>query len=460
MNPTCRQWIALADRTALGEPVELDDKDWFERHATHCSRCGNEMEFYQALGGVLNSPDRLDTRIDTSTDRRSTGKLTSPRGIWMVAAAAMALGSAIALGHNFANRTGLPPPAPSEPVVRFASVDGNVQLGNRDVHAGDPWNSADSLRVARGQACLSLDKSVRCCLDGDSEASLVSLSPSLFSIHLKRGRIVSRLQKQPATRRFAIQAATTTVTAKGTAFVVSVDTEQRVSVHLYEGALEIRSADGPVQQLTAPAAAVIEQSLTRLPLSERLRAADAHLLEGSLGTTNHSRASETTAIALDAEPTVRKATSTPTTELGATKWSSASPSSKSAEGKAGVVSGSARALLAEAQSLRANGRLRRSAATFRQLVKQFPSSSEARVSLVSLGELDLTALGQPQLALRSFDSYLEQPGALAREARFGRIRALRALSRQAEADAAVADFLRLYPNSVQSERLRARGATK
>jgi hypothetical protein len=90
------------------------------------------------------------------------------------------------------------------------------------------------------------------------------------------------------------------------------------------------------------------------------------------------------------------------------------------------------------------------------LIASHPRSDEARVSWVSLGELELSELGQPAQALRSFESYLRLGGPLTREARFGKIRALQSLSRGDEEKEAILGFLRDYPKSVQAASLRRR----
>ena len=89
-----------------------------------------------------------------------------------------------------------------------------------------------------------------------------------------------------------------------------------------------------------------------------------------------------------------------------------------------------------------------------------PRSAEARASLVSLGELQLSQLAEPAAALRSFDAYLAAGGALAQEARYGRIRALRRLGRADAAREATAAFLRDYPGSAQARTLAEPGAER
>ena len=83
-------------------------------------------------------------------------------------------------------------------------------------------------------------------------------------------------------------------------------------------------------------------------------------------------------------------------------------------------------------------------------------SGEAHAALVPYGELQLSRLGDASGALVSFDRYLAAGGALAEEASFGRVRALRALGRKAEEREAIESYLRRFPNGAAATSLRAR----
>lgn len=74
--------------------------------------------------------------------------------------------------------------------------------------------------------------------------------------------------------------------------------------------------------------------------------------------------------------------------------------------------------------------------------------------MISLGELELVQSKNPGAALSAFNAYLRLGGALDREARFGKIRALRALDRRQEAETETARFLSDYPTSIQASTLR------
>ncbi|MBL8944280.1 MAG: hypothetical protein JNK45_14070, partial [Myxococcales bacterium] len=58
-------------------------------------------------------------------------------------------------------------------------------------------------------------------------------------------------------------------------------------------------------------------------------------------------------------------------------------------------------------------------------------------------------------ALRAFDRYLERGGALAEEARWGRVRALDALGRVAPRDRAIEQLLVAHPRTIYADEARA-----
>jgi ferric-dicitrate binding protein FerR (iron transport regulator) len=112
--------------------------------------------------------------------------------------------------------------------------------------------------------------------------------------------------------------------------------------------------------------------------------------------------------------------------------------------------------LGRARELRRTQQWAAAADAYRSLRAHHPTSPEASAVLVSLGELELTQLGQPERALRSFESYLAAGGPLAIEAGLGKIRALRKLGRSADEATAIDAFLQQHPKSLQAADLEAR----
>lgn len=112
-------------------------------------------------------------------------------------------------------------------------------------------------------------------------------------------------------------------------------------------------------------------------------------------------------------------------------------------------------LIKRARSLRGSGDAKRASKTYAQLIEHYPSSAEANAARVALGQLRLRS-GRAKSALRLFDRYLGNGGALAEEALWGKIQALDALGRSSALKAAVETLARRYPRSVYRQRAQER----
>ncbi len=113
----------------------------------------------------------------------------------------------------------------------------------------------------------------------------------------------------------------------------------------------------------------------------------------------------------------------------------------------------ASALLARARARRRDGDPRGAMQTYAELIRQHPRSPAAQTARMSLAQLQLDR-GKTKDALRSFRAYLKRGGALAEDAAYGEIRALRALGRTAEAKRAAAAFKQRYPGSPYGAKLK------
>jgi len=113
-------------------------------------------------------------------------------------------------------------------------------------------------------------------------------------------------------------------------------------------------------------------------------------------------------------------------------------------------------LFHDASAARRAADLPRARALYAELQARFPHTSEARVSLVSLGTL-LLAAGRAGEAEAAFDSYLRGGrGDLTEEALVGRASALSTLGRRADEHRTWTELLERYPNSVYGARGKAR----
>lgn len=113
------------------------------------------------------------------------------------------------------------------------------------------------------------------------------------------------------------------------------------------------------------------------------------------------------------------------------------------------------ALLGAAQRALVDGDRRGAIELYRDLIARHGDTEAGRTARVSLGRL-LLGSGKHEAALEEFDAYLGGAGgrhALLEEARYGRIRCLRALDRDVDLRDAIQAFQREHPSSIHSSRL-------
>jgi TolA-binding protein len=109
----------------------------------------------------------------------------------------------------------------------------------------------------------------------------------------------------------------------------------------------------------------------------------------------------------------------------------------------------------QANEARRAGQHGRAAEAYRQLIARYPGSAEAPASLAALGRMLLDD-GDAPGALRCFDDYLRQGGALGEDVMLGRAVALQHLGRSSDESAAWSTLLAAHPRSVHATRARRR----
>jgi ferric-dicitrate binding protein FerR (iron transport regulator) len=501
----CERWMQLADQAAVGEQLTDRDKAWLSQHADACEQCGAEKQFYASLGDALGHPEMLV--VPSATKPPTVPRALSRRpvlvGLAMAASVAIIVGGyAYARRHRPMSSTPPAPPALSTPppMARVVLASGVAQLGSQTAQAGQQIAQGERLSTESGQACAGIGDTIDVCLDGASVARITLSEPDRILVYLEQGTLMARLDHQPAGRTFIVRTAGAEVQAVGTRFSVHVAPDGHTRVRLHEGRLAVRAANRVATDLAAPVQASIAQDIrvapispdaatedrplaklaeaarlasgTALMLTSAPAGADVFLDNVAMGKTPLStflRASAHVRLSLPgyqpasdwvvcdrceqgAQPGIARAfTLTPQ------PVSPPEPADKPSHPRGIAPRLSPDQLLAKAQSLRAQERYQACAQLYRRLMAEYPGSEAAKVSMVSLGELELVHTKDPAAALRAFNAYLRLGGPLEREARFGKIRALRALDRRDEADAETAGFLRDYPTSTQAAILRQRG---
>lgn len=487
----CERWVALSDQAAIGRNLSDRDQAWLVQHARGCSDCGREAAFYTSLRDAVGRPEMLV--VPSSTARPVARR--SRRGIAMLATTvALAAAVAILAGRTLNRRA---PPAPPMTVqapplsARLVFASGSARHGTGLAQAGQTVANGERIGTEDGLACMAIAGSITVCLDAMSAATIALADTKQTIVYLEKGRLLARLDHQPAGRAFLVRTAQAEVQAVGTRFSVGISDDGQTHVRLHEGKVTVRAASHVTSELAAPVQARVGDDIRVAPLPA-MTSKDDELLSGlstlprtmtrsvaritslpagadvSFDNMAMGKTPISTVLAADSHMRLAMPGYVPVnewisvaagttiersfvlTELPAPREQPAPPPSA----HRGPPSALPSRLLATAQALRMRGAYDACARIYRRLWSEFPGSEEAKVSMISLGELELGKRNHSTAALEAFDAYLRLGGPLEREARYGRIRALRAIGRDSEANVESGNFLRDYPSSSQSATLR------
>lgn len=508
----CLNWGSLSEKSSIGDALTAEERLFLRSHPSGCRACACEAVLLDELEKAIQDPSLLTARHahreqprpEPSWLERFVPAGASQRrsvfaavGGFVVVAAASAAMWRTSSGPFAVERAGTPTSAshrstsaargPYTAGVRLSLAAGDALIDQQPAVAGKQLSVGSVVTVGSGQACLLVPPGVSVCLDSNTKLSIETLQSERRRFRLHAGHAVAHLHPQPVGSTFGFETAAGSVVAKGTVFSLRTDGSS-VTLRVHEGVV-VNSRGSETSAYKAPSLALL--SLERGPLRAIDEAAsDSRLVElakyfgdQARGTLIVSAAAGSsvalgdfrlgmTPISALIQPggyrmEVSKTGFAPvverlTFEAGARTVRNYEPTAELSAVASNPPAGGSRAstfptaaeLLERARELRADGRYQDANGVYQRLVREFAGSAEARVALVSLGELQLSQLGDAGAALRSFEAYLRGGGALRQEASYGRVRALRRLGKSSEARAAADAFVGAYPNSVQAATLR------
>lgn len=229
------------------------------------------------------------------------------------------------------------------------------------------------------------------------------------------------------------------------------------NLQLRDGSAHVE-ARGPISVLLADVRVEASTDAANFIATLRARAWVVSVESGMVTVTRPDGASEVVEAGESArggESELAPAEATPAEATPAEATPVDAPNEPSEKVKPSKPTASAESLLELARSQRVARDFAGAARTYEQLIRDYPSSAKVRATHVSLAQLYQGPLDDPANALRHFDRYLDRGGPLAEEAHYGKIRALRSLGRNADAQVEVEAFLQTYPESVHADALRA-----
>lgn len=460
MNDRRLRWERLQQRWVVGELLSAAQERERLEGAQDPSALG-ELRFYEQWRRwldetpeveVARNAQLVDEALKQSTSARGPGlRLVeesaahperAPRArrssapIWLLTGL---VASAIGLGLYLSQQPA--PTAPKGPLVaatgavatcELTSLSGEVEAAGHGAVIGAILYEGETVTTAAGRACMTVDRTMRVCLPGDSRLTITSLRQEDIRLQVERGASLASLSARPPGSIFSLTGHGVVATAHGTVFALALTGAARgAEVTVFEGTVEV---SGPTDRELVNAG-------KRVGFDDR----GQRLAQVAVDDAMNERW-------LDWLPAPTLGKSAPATDDSASATDKPPPASPAAANSGAGLS--QEALFAAARKEAGLGNIRTARALYREIVTRFPGPGTAAVQ-VNLGNLEMK-LGAPQRALTAFETYLRSDGALAPEALHGKARALRALGRSADERATIRAYLARYPSGFQAPTLRRR----
>ncbi len=434
----CKRAIRLLEAV---DPLSTDQQQILDVHLACCDECRERQDIWNALQRAVR--DEQLPPLDPMLERRlltSKAPVVRPADRhasrpW-VAAAALATACGAAAAWLVVQLVAPPSSAP-------------VAVSPPPAH-----EIAEGLPAGDGLPVTCASPGTALWLQDDATVVEARNDRSQAHFHLDRGLVVAEVGDNDPGYRFVVETPTVLVEALGTIFSVDVQPGGREVVRVAEGVVRVAGATGgeiighvssgeemvvgDPRPVSVPWS-VVEQDLAVLDLPEP-QPDDA-------------------VAALEPAPLV-EAPLAPKIELDEPDDEEPLPELALAEASPEAEDDNLALLTSLAHAHQRAGEYETACSVYRRIMDSYPDTLAARNSLVTLGQIELSALDLPAQALDRFDAYLElsPSGALLEEARIGRIRALSQLDRAAEVIISADEFAQRHPrSSALAEVLRLRG---
>jgi ferric-dicitrate binding protein FerR (iron transport regulator) len=262
----CERWVALSDQAAVGQDLSGRDQAWLVQHARTCSDCGREAALYSSLREAVGRPEMLVVPSPAARPRtrRSTVRIATLGTVALAASIAIIAGIARSRGTRTVT------PAAVEETALTARVlfsSGSARLGAAPAQTGQSVRHGERIDTDDGLACIAMASSITACLDAMSVATVSLADPKQTIVYLEKGRLLARLDHQPAGRTFLVRTDQAEVQAVGTRFSVGISEDGQTRVRLREGKLAVRAANHVASDMTAPVEAQVGDDIRLAPMS-------------------------------------------------------------------------------------------------------------------------------------------------------------------------------------------------
>jgi len=449
----CRRYEALLDRRVVGQTLPPQDDAFLDRHAAGCPECAYSGALLDELAraGEQEEPDAGDAAAELEARRivaahelrRRKRRRQWIRGGIAAAAAAAVVTLALVL-PQWQGETPAPapvveegtPPAeevapipaiPSLPPATLVRVDGRAWIDGHPATQGDRMQLRQELAVDRGAVLLLLADGSTLDAGAGVRLRVDRASEEAVALTLARGDLALDVPGEDGEERLALSTAEGTAFASRARFSVGLEDELLV-VDVETGRVRLELTGGEVREVQA---------------GERVEVSSSEASVDPPPAVPPAPAPPPAAVEATAEGSPGE------TELPSDAVALAEPAPPAA---AALPEPTADDLLHLARQARLAGDWPAAAEAYRYLVERFPDDPLAVTCLVSLGQVQLEHLDQPEAALTSFTAYLaaDTAGPLAEEAAWGIARAHLHLGDHDAAREALTRYLDEYPRSLHA----------
>ena len=461
----CEDYFALLEQQLLEEDNEDSLIQQSDPHLNTCEECALFNEAISILSEEPPISDEIAKRaVETHFNRQKNRRIKRFGWIGLAAAAAFA-------GFVIVTTTTEPKPIKPDSVAKelvakplyLTLVSGSADIDGATAHKNATIGEGQRLKAKNEQVLTSLGDLFTMGLEPGTLINFDELSQNRMILDIERGSIAARLQPGAKTT-LSVNAKAVEVTVTGTIFGVEFDREV-VNVSVVRGSVKVSSAQWGEASYDVPAGwsfSSSDQSVHQLKDENRSDLLSLlHLAKQNK--VEHLIASE--------EPEGEEAIEdTMETSLTNTKNISKHHAFKS---KPRVISATAprkidganeqhpqtlQELIQVARECRKQRKWKCAESAYEKVTQLYPTHREAKTVLLSLAEIRLDYLNQPQKALSAYELYLftTPEGPLAQEALYGKIKSLSALGKKGGEENALRVFLKKYPTSVHAPNARNR----
>ena len=308
------------------------------------------------------------------------------------------------------------------PQSRFSLLHGDVSCGDTAVKLGGSVPLGQWIETDRGQSAFALPTGIAVGLAEYSAARVFWNGNRRYEVEINQGMALFSVDPAKAREGFYVRTPQGVIQVTGTLFSVAIQEKGNVEVSLLRGKVELQPPNQPVAYVEAGQSAIWRSDSVKVePATKTLQDVSPLYRLGCFdGGQTFSELTERECDSIDAAVSDHDTTGNHSRKSsGIQNWRS-----KSAVATADPTNSLAQLLHAVSQARRENdwGEV---AALYRQIVRDYPGTSDARTALVSLAQVELNRLNNPKAALGHFNAYLRSPGSLEPEALYGKAKAYR-----------------------------------